>query len=244
MKAWCCIFATFLSRRTLCATYFPNLRRKLFSYFFRKKFIEIVTEKFCVIFENQIEMKVKFKHLGIFFLVLITLQSCKPDDLYYDLSDDAKGFLLFEIDDTFKLKNLETNEIITLKITSKEIRHYEDGPNESSFISFGPSADVYIERGEYTFTDDTNCYDGIVAVEANRDGGFELKAFLGNCFGNIDYSFDYQDEFFTTIDVEGIEYSNAYLLRSFPDILFYSKEKGILKIVDDYNHETRFTIVE
>ena len=195
-------------------------------------------------FENQIEMKVKFKHLGIFFLVLITLQSCKPDDLYYDLSDDANGFLLFEIDDTFKLKNLETNEIITLKITSKEIRHYEDGPNESSFISFGPSADVYIERGEYTFTDDTNCYDGIVAVEANRDGGFELKAFLGNCFGNIDYSFDYQDEFFTTIDVEGIEYSNAYLFRSFPDILFYSKEKGILKIVDDYNHETRFTIVE
>ncbi|MEL1248703.1 hypothetical protein, partial [Flavobacterium helocola] len=30
---------------TLCATYFPNLRRKLLSYFFRKKFIEIVTEK-------------------------------------------------------------------------------------------------------------------------------------------------------------------------------------------------------
>ena len=43
--AWCWVFATFLSRRTLCATYFPNLRRKLLSYFFRKKFIEIVTEK-------------------------------------------------------------------------------------------------------------------------------------------------------------------------------------------------------
>ena len=45
VKAWCCIFATFLSRRTLCATYFPNLRRELLSYFFRKKFIEIVTWK-------------------------------------------------------------------------------------------------------------------------------------------------------------------------------------------------------
>ena len=33
------------SPKTLCATYFPNLRRKLLSYFFRKKFIEIVTEK-------------------------------------------------------------------------------------------------------------------------------------------------------------------------------------------------------
>ncbi|WP_417236995.1 hypothetical protein [Bizionia paragorgiae] len=189
-------------------------------------------------------MKDKFKHLGFFFLVLITLQSCKPDDVYHDLSDDAKDFLLFEIDDTFKLKNLETDEIITLTITSKEMGHYEDGPNESSFISFGPSADVHIERGEYIFTDETNCYDGIVAVVANRDGGFELKAYLGNCFRDIDYSFDYQDEFFTTIDVEGIEYSNAYLLRCFPDVLFYSKEKGILKIVDDFIQETRFTIVE
>ena len=43
--AWCWFFATFLSRRTLCATYFPNLRRELLSYFFRKKFIEIVTWK-------------------------------------------------------------------------------------------------------------------------------------------------------------------------------------------------------
>ena len=46
----------FSSRRTLCATYFPNLRRKLFSYFFRKKFIEIVTEKSCVIIETRTEL--------------------------------------------------------------------------------------------------------------------------------------------------------------------------------------------
>ena len=46
----------FSSRETLCATYFPNLRRKLFSYFFRKKFIEIITEKFCVIVENRTEL--------------------------------------------------------------------------------------------------------------------------------------------------------------------------------------------
>lgn len=188
-------------------------------------------------------MKDKFKHFGIFILILITLQSCKPDDVYYNLSDEAKELLLFEIGDTFKLKNLETNEIITLTVTFKEIRHYEGG-GEISHIAVGPSADVYIERGMYIFTDETNCYDGIVAIEANRDRDFEFKVYLGNCFGDIDYSFDYQDEFFTTIDVEGVAYSNAYLLRSFPDILYYSKEKGILKIVDDFNQETRFTIVE
>ena len=38
VKAWCCIYATFLSRETLCATYFPNLRRKLLSYFFLIEF--------------------------------------------------------------------------------------------------------------------------------------------------------------------------------------------------------------
>ena len=37
VKAWCWIYATFLSRRTLCATYFPNLRWKLFPYFFPKE---------------------------------------------------------------------------------------------------------------------------------------------------------------------------------------------------------------
>ena len=38
VKAWCCAFATFLSRETLYATYFPNLRRKLLSYFFLIEF--------------------------------------------------------------------------------------------------------------------------------------------------------------------------------------------------------------
>ena len=46
----------FSSRETLCATYFPNLRRKLLSYFYLKKSIEIVTEKFYVIIENRTEL--------------------------------------------------------------------------------------------------------------------------------------------------------------------------------------------
>ena len=49
-------FATSCSRETLNAIYFPNLRRKLFSYFFRKKFIEIVTEKSCAKIENRTEL--------------------------------------------------------------------------------------------------------------------------------------------------------------------------------------------
>ncbi len=193
---------------------------------------------------KNFNMKIKLLQTISFFLLIIILQSCKPDDIYYNLSEDAKEFLLFEVNDTFKLKNQQTNEIITLTVTSKTIQHYKDGPNESPFFSFGANADTYVERGEYFFTDDTNCYNGDISVQANRDGDFELNGYLGGCFGNTDYSFEYRDEFFSTIDVEGVQYFNAYILRSYPDIIYYSKEKGILKIVDEYNQETIFTIIE
>ena len=42
----------FLSRETLNAIYFPNLRRKLRSCFFARKLMKIVIEKSCVIMEN------------------------------------------------------------------------------------------------------------------------------------------------------------------------------------------------
>jgi hypothetical protein len=173
----------------------------------------------------------------------MTLYSCKQDDVYHDLSNDAKDLILFEVDDTFRLKNLETNEIITLTVIQKTIEYYNTS-SSNYFISFGSGGNVYVEHGEYIFRDSTNSYWGTVTVEANTDGSFKFDAYLGDGFVNTYYPFDYQDEFFSTIDVEGIEYSNAYLLRSSPDILFYSKEKGILKIVDDFSQETRFTIVE
>ena len=39
-----------------CVQHFPNLRRKLLSYFSERLFLEIITEKFCVIIENQTEL--------------------------------------------------------------------------------------------------------------------------------------------------------------------------------------------
>ena len=40
--AWCWVFATFLSRETLCATYFPNLRWKLLSYFSERNLLKLL----------------------------------------------------------------------------------------------------------------------------------------------------------------------------------------------------------
>ena len=188
-------------------------------------------------------MKKTLKTFGIFLLILVSFQSCTPDDIYYNLSEDAKGFLLFDVNDTFKLKNIDTNEIITLTIISNKNSYFEVGPNESSFVYLGPRADVYVESATYKFTDNSHCYYGEVTVIADVNGGYLLKVEINGCFGNEYYSNEYQNEFVPIVDVEGIQYQNAYLLRSYPNLLYYSKEKGILKIVNESN-QTKFSYVE
>jgi len=188
-------------------------------------------------------MKKILKIYGGAFILLISLQSCNPDDKYYSLNDEAKAFLVFDLNETFKLKKTDTDEIITLTVISKEVKFIGDGPHASGFISFGPTADIFVEKGMYSFTDNSNCYNGEVLVIAKKDGGYVLKAHLDDCFSNSNYHYyEFYDEFFSTVDVDGIEYPNAYLLRSYPNNLYYSKEKGILKIINEYN--TLFNYVE
>lgn len=190
-------------------------------------------------------MKKIITFFGILFLVTISLQSCKPDDIYYDLSNDAKGFVNFEIGDAFKLKNLNTNEIITLNVITKNILYENYGSGESSFISFGVApAETYVQRASYTFTDNLNCYKGEISVVANEEGDFTLTALIDGCFGNLGSVYQYNNLFFSTVDVEGIQYQNAYLLNSNSNNLYYSKEKGILKIVNQPKNITLFSYVE
>lgn len=189
----------------------------------------------------------KISTFGLIFLITISLQSCKPDDIYHDLSDDAKGFVNFEIGDTFKLKNTATNEIITFSIIAKNFRYLDDGPNGSSFISFGVApADIYVQQGSYSFTNSSNCYQGEITVTANQEGGFSLIAFTNECFDNLGaaYGYDYMNVFLPTVDVAGIQYQNAYVLHSDSNVLYYSKEKGILKIVNELSNTTLFSHVE
>jgi hypothetical protein len=175
----------------------------------------------------------------------ISLQSCKPDDIYYDLSENAKGFVNFEIGDTFKLKNLNTDEVITLHVITKNILYENYGSGESSFISFGVApAETYVQVGTYAFTDNLKCYNGEISVIANEEGGFLFTARINGCFDNLGSIYQYNNVFFPTIDVDGIQYQNAYLLDSNHNILYYSKEKGILKIVDVSKNIILFSYVE
>ena len=190
-------------------------------------------------------MKKELTFFGIISLLSFSLQSCKPNDIYHNLSDEAKGFVNFEIGDSFKLKNLNTNEVITLNVITKNILYENLSSGESSFISFGfAPAETYVQRGTYRFTDNLNCYNGEISVVANKEGGYQLTALIYGCFDNLGAGYVYNNTFFSTIDVLGIQYQNAYLLNSSPNILYYSKEKGILKIVNQSNNVTLFSYVE
>ena len=181
-------------------------------------------------------MKNNFKIL----LLILLVTSCKVEDRYYDLSQEGKELLAYETGETFQLKNIETDEIVSFFVESKTIEYVEDGPNESSFI-FGSSSEEFIEIGRILFTDNSNCYNGEIQVKGDRDKGFEFTAYLYDCFGDDFYYF--QNEFINSTNVEGVEYSNTYLLRNYPKTLYYSKEKGILKIVD-FDENTLFGLIE
>lgn len=181
--------------------------------------------------------------LSLMLVVCVFFQSCKCEDVYHKLSDEDQGFLFFEKNETFKLKKISTSEILLFTVITKEVQFVENGPNESSFVSFGTcSNESYFERGFYRFTDATNCYNGEFVLSSNGDNGFEFNAYLSGCFGDSDFLFSYQNEFYQTMTIEGVDYSNVYVLNRFPTVIYYSKEKGILKIAE--NGITKFSIVE
>ncbi|CAM3849292.1 hypothetical protein FLGE108171_16070 [Flavobacterium gelidilacus] len=184
--------------------------------------------------------KIFFKLIFLLIFVVV-LQSCSEDDNYTDLSIEAKNLLFYEVGDTFQLKNLITDEIITLSVNSKTFDYYKE--SNPGFWLAG-STDNYYEYGNYNFSDVTNCYTGNISVEARKNSNFELTAYIGECFGNINNSFEYQSEFLQSIVVDGITYFNVYLIRSYSQIIFYSQDKGIIKIVDEFSQETQFIIVE
>ena len=181
-----------------------------------------------------------------FFLCLVCLtlfQSCSKDDSNTYLTDEAKSFVFFEEGDTFQLKNVSTDEIISLTVQWKKFEMYKDNGTPGG-VAFGPSSDSFVEYGECYFSDVTECYNGTIFLEARGNGNFELSIYLGNCFYEYSSDFKFQNTSSQTIEVSGTSYPNAYLFTSAPDDLFYSKEKGILKIFNNFDQEERFIIVE
>jgi len=194
------------------------------------------------------EMKRIFIGLIVSVIYLTTLQSCsKEEDSYFDLTEEAKELILYDAGDTFELKNIETNEIITLTVNWSKFDYSKDGGTPGSIYS-GLSGDNYYERGEYSFSDQTDCYNGTVAVEARGNGNFEFSIFTGDCFGEYlttfefnSLGFDYGGET-ASININGTEYSATYVLNSQNNTIFYTKENGIIQIFDEVDESAKFTI--
>ena len=198
-------------------------------------------------------MKKTLFGLIIFLFLLLTFQSCSEEDSYIDLTDEAKKLILYDVGDTFELKNIETNEIITLTVNWKEFEYSRDGPTPGDIYG-GIGGDNFYERAEYFFSDTTDCYNGTVAVEARSNGNFEFSIGTGDCFGEYltttefnSLGFEFNGEI-SNINVNGVEYSETYVLETFntafTNTIFYTKENGIVQIFDNYTQSAVFTIAE
>jgi hypothetical protein len=181
----------------------------------------------------------------IAIITMLLFQSCKKDDEYFGLSQEAKNLLLFEVGDTFQLRNHNTDEIITFTVDFKEIDFYKGGTGSSQMISFGPKRDRFYEYGEYTFSDASDCFKGSVVVLATQTEEFDFRiGFLDICSDVLDGNFTTFEQPLTDITIEGILYTNVYSLRSYVENISYSAEKGILKIENIFDGELLFSIVE
>ena len=214
---------------------------KVLRYFGRNE--GLARDRYPTFGPKNLKMKRFLISLNFYMICIILLQSCCKDDSYTYLTDEAKEFLFYEQGDTFRLKNLMTDEIITLTVSTKSYNIYKSSGTSGGTYS-GFNSDNYYEYGEYNFTNDLNCYNGNIAVEARNNGNFKLTATIGECFGNIFDTFAYQDETLTSVEVNGINYTNIYLIKSYSQTIFYSKQKGIIKITNNFSLETEFIIYE
>ena len=93
--------------------------------------------------------------------------------------------------------------------------------NSVAYGSLSSAGDDYFENRSYSYSDSTNCYTGTLQVQARSNGRFELITYIGQCFGNNIDSFKYQDEIVPSITIDGIEYTNLYLLKSYYQTMYY-----------------------
>lgn len=181
----------------------------------------------------------------LFALVTIVLQSCKSEDTYHDLSMDAKSFINFEKGHVFKLKNIVSNEIITLKVSSKDFVYENIGSGESSMASFGSApGENYAQKGTIYFKDNNQCYKGNIVVQATENGDYSILFILNGCFSTNGWVYYLDNPSPLSINVNGIVYPKVYKFVANNNIMYFSKEKGIIQISEIATNNVLFSIVE
>lgn len=201
----------------------------------------------CPTFKKNTMNKL-FAELSFFLLISTIFCSCSKEDTYTDLSEESKELLTYEAGDTFELRNLVNDEIIELTVSFKNFDYYRDTNPGWWLGSYG--GDDFYEYGEYYFTNETNCYTGSVMIKARSNGNFEFSIGTGDCFGEYLTTFEFNSLAFeynsdiTSININNVEYPETYILNSRNNTIFYTKENGIIQIVDNDIETEIFEIVE
>ena len=97
---------------------------------------------------------------------------------------------------------------------------------------------VAFEEGHIIFNSDEGCT-GEIWVVADFQNKFSVNINFYNCIENF-YSTEY--EFFGNVEVNGHNYTDAYLFRGNRE-LYFSKDIGILRI-DGYSGEILYSLLE
>lgn len=174
------------------------------------------------------------------FLVLTTLLiSCSVEDVYHDLTDEARALIAYEMDDEFFLSNNQSGEILSLSIISKEI-YYDKASKIGS--PFATGADTFFETGIFRFQDVDDCYQGTAFIEALRNDSFRFSISLEGCFDYAPFPFFYENEILESFTLDGVSYEDVYILRTGSRALYYSKLEGILLVINEFTEEIEYSI--
>lgn len=177
----------------------------------------------------------------LFSLVCIT-NSCKPDDIFFLLSEEAKSFISYEVDQTFQLQNQTTEEILNFTITDIETETIRLGNGPGPTVSFGPTADRFFERTRIEFSSSNGCF-GNILIRAQDTIDFDVIVGFRDC--NTEKSVDGNGvpEFIGNYNLDGITYTNVYLISGFQHELYYSTDIGFVEVIAFDSTEDSYKLV-
>ena len=114
-----------------------------------------------------------FKTAKIFVILFglgVLFTSCKKE-IYHSFTDEERAFMVYELGDTFRLKNDTTGDTLEFVVTSKDVHYNED---------FGPKFTVsrkvhYMEEGRVEFSGVNNSGSGYIYIYKDKINQFILS---------------------------------------------------------------------
>ncbi len=178
----------------------------------------------------------------LLLLTILVLYSCKPDDIYYLLSDEAKSFVNYEVGQTFQLENQATEDILNFTITEIETETIRLGNGPGQMVFLGVPADKFYERTRVKFTSENDC-SGSIFVRAQDTIDFDIHIGFTDCNTGKSVNANGVPEFIGNYNLDGITYTNVYIISGFQHELYYSIDIGFVEIIAFDDSEDSFKLI-